>query len=468
VTAPPAISSSVPLRVAACAATAAIAAGAVVWWAMLGAPQPLAVREPIPGNRPRQHKISGWGENPGALVRGGGAPGEDIGSWPCFRGAERANVASGTTIASTWPADGPKEVWRVELGEGHAGAAVHAGRVYVLDYDTDAREDALRCISLADGEDIWRYSYSVRVKRNHGMSRTVPAVTDRHVVSIGPKCHVLCVKSRTGELVWKKDLAGEYGADVPEWYAGQCPLVDRGRAIVAIGGSALMAAFDLETGEAAWETPPIAGWTMTHASVLPVDFAGGRQYVWESTGGAVGVDAETGKVLWKHPGWTVRTANVPTTVDLGRGRLLFTGGYGTGAMVGRLIGKGGGIEFVEEYRTRSRIFGSDQHTPILHEGHVYAVTPGGALTCMTLEGKLLWKDTERNYGLGPYMFAGGKFLVLDDKPPTLCLLEVSPDGFEVKSSHRVSGGYDAWAPMAFAGGMLLLRDATTMFCYDLR
>ena len=50
--------------------------------------------------------------------------------------------------------DGP-QLWSVELGEGYAGPAVWAGRVYVLDYDRLASADALRCLSLADGK-IWR------------------------------------------------------------------------------------------------------------------------------------------------------------------------------------------------------------------------------------------------------------------------------------------------------------------------
>ena len=34
--------------------------------------------------------------------------------------------------------------------------------------------DSLRCLSLETGEEIWRYTYPVRVKWNHGMSRTSP------------------------------------------------------------------------------------------------------------------------------------------------------------------------------------------------------------------------------------------------------------------------------------------------------
>ena len=74
------------------------------------------------------------------------------------------------------------------------------------------------------------------VKRNHGMSRTVPAVTDKLVVAMGPKCHVVCLDAVTGELRWGLDLVRQYGATVPPWYAGQCPLIDNGAVILAPGG----------------------------------------------------------------------------------------------------------------------------------------------------------------------------------------------------------------------------------------
>ena len=109
-----------------------------------------------------------------------------------------------------------------------------------MDYDRDKKQDALRCLSLADGREIWRYAYPVSVKRNHGMSRTVPAVTDKLVVAMGPKCHVVCLDPATGELRWGLDLVRQYGTTVPPWYAGQCPLIDNGAVILAPGGKAAL------------------------------------------------------------------------------------------------------------------------------------------------------------------------------------------------------------------------------------
>ncbi len=147
------------------------------------------------------------------------------GEWPRFRGANFDNISTeAVPLAAKWAAGYPPLLWGLDVGEGYAGAAVSASRVYVLDYDRQAQADVLRCLALADGKELWHVSYPVVVKRNHGMSRTVPAVWGKYVVTLGPKCHVMCADATTGQVYWFKDLVREYRTDVPPWYAGQVSL----------------------------------------------------------------------------------------------------------------------------------------------------------------------------------------------------------------------------------------------------
>ena len=180
----------------------------------------------------------------------------------------------GVALADTWPEAGPPVLWSVELGEGHAAAAILNGRVYVLDHIEQESADALRCFSLADGAEIWRRSYRVRVKRNHGLSRTVPAVTPEYAVTIGPRCHVMCVDSESGDFLWGIDMVRDYGAKTPGWYTGQCPIIEEGLAILApCGTNVLMMAVDCASGEVAWTTPNPRGWDMSHSSIRPMTIA---------------------------------------------------------------------------------------------------------------------------------------------------------------------------------------------------
>ena len=237
----------------------------------------------------------------GELTTSDGQPSELPGAWPGFRGSNLNAVATvdlPRPLDRQWSEGQPKVLWDVELGEGYAGAAVADGRVYVLDYDQAKQGDAIRCLSLDDGREIWRYFYPVKTKRYHGMSRTVPVVAGDSVVTLGPKCHVLSLDAVTGALRWKRDLVREDGAKVPPWYAGQCPLVDGDRLILGVGGTdALVMALDVRTGEVLWRTPNPLGWRMTHSSLTPMNLAGEKSYVYCTSGGVVGVSATDGRLL---------------------------------------------------------------------------------------------------------------------------------------------------------------------------
>ena len=424
--------------------------------------------EPTPGSAPFAAP-----RNTGKLMPGQASPSDLPGLWPQFRGPGRTAVAP---PAEKLPARLPEKLpvlWKIEVGEGHAGVAVRNGRVYIHDYDRERSEDAIRCLSLADGGEIWRYTYYVKVKRNHGMSRTIPAVTDDHVVALGPKCHLTCLDARTGERRWTVDLVKEHGTTVPPWYAGQCALIDGGAAIVAPGADPLLMAVELAEKKIRWKTPNPGGWRMTHTSVTPMDYRGERQYVYASSRGVVGVRASDGRVRWEHPGWRNKIAAVASPVVVDSERLFFSGGYGAGCSMIRLKGELGNMEVEELWRLAPSAFGAAQHTPILYGGHLYGVMPpntanAGELACLDLDGKRLWTSgAALRFGLGPYIIVDGKLLVLADMSGDLHLFEATPEGCRHLAKWHVLDGHDAWAPMALAGGRLILRDLTQLVCLDL-
>ncbi len=401
------------------------------------------------------------------------------GSWPTYRGPGRDNVVrDGVTLADAWPDGGPPRLWRVEmLGEGYAAAAVHEGRVYVLDYDREARADTLRCLSLADGRELWRVAYAVEIRNNHGMSRTIPTVSDGRVVTIGPMLHVLCVDALSGDVLWALDLAERFGVEVPPWYAGQCPLVDEGRLILGVGGrEALMVALDLETGEEIWRTPNPDGWQMSHASVTPIEVDGLRMYVYTTLEEVLGVDAAGGELLWATDVWKGRVANTGTPVDLGGGRIMTASAYNAGAAIFQVARQPGGGASVEVLHLLPRDFGSEQQVPIFHEGYVYktGIVPRTQMTCIDpVEGTLRWASprTER-FGRGPFLLADGKLYILDDNG-RLTMARATPDEWvkldeAVILSNPDLRSLESWGPLALADGLLIARDLTQMVCVDLR
>jgi len=389
------------------------------------------------------------------------------GQWPSFRGANGDNISTDSTpLARSWGPQGPPVLWSVDLGEGYAGPAVSRSQVYVLDYDHAAQADTLRCFSLANGSQLWQNSYPASVKRNHGMSRTVPAISGQYVVTLGPKCHVTCWDADTGAIRWQIDLVQQYGTTVPDWYAGQCPLIDGRRVIIASGGKALMIAVDLASGKVLWETPNLQGWQMSHSSILPVTFQGQRMYVCCFKEGVAAISDSDGSQLWTTTEWTVSTANIPTPVPVAEGRMLLTGGYNAGSAMLQLREDGGELRPEIVYRLPAKVFSSHQHTPIFYSGHIYGVIQDGQLVCLNLAGEQVWASGHtRRFGLGPYIMAQGLIYVLSDQG-VLTLVEATPSGYKQLAQVKVLSGPEAFGVMALVGGRLLARDFTKMVCLD--
>ncbi|MBL9126421.1 MAG: PQQ-like beta-propeller repeat protein [Verrucomicrobiales bacterium] len=457
-------------------AWAPVAAGLVlllVWVGWLLAPVRTPVDLRVPGrDRPAGESAAGEVQDAFAkatVVAGPGKPAAIPGAWPRFRGAGFDGVQrDAKSLTRAWGSAGPKTLWSVEVGEGFAGPAVDGGRVYLMDYDRERQRDALRCLSLEDGAEIWRFSYPMAVKRNHGLTRTVPCVANGRVVAMGPKCHVVAVDARTGAFAWGLDLARDFGTTVPPWYAGQCPWVDGDVVVLAPGGAeALLMGVDIRTGKVSWKTPNPRGWKMTHASVVPMDWDGGRWYLYPASGGIAAVDAKDGSLAWDSTVWKINIATVPTPVVLGEGRVFLTGGYGAGSMLLQFRRVDGKLDATPVWRVKPDVFGATQHTPVWDGRHLYGIRADGRLVCLGLDGKVVWAgDAGATFGLGPLMMADGLILALSEGG-RLDAVEASPDGYRRLASASILEAHEAWAPLALAGERLLARDLTRMVCLDL-
>lgn len=453
----------------------------LTWWLLHNPVKDFIEKLPGRDNRPAVMSGEGVDIDIGAVYEGfEGSPSQIQGSWPRFRGSYFDNISrENIKLADSWGSQGPEILWSLDLGEGHAGPVVTQGRVYIMDYDEEARSDILRCFSFDDGREIWRRGYKLYVKRNHGMSRTIPAVTDKYVVTMGPKCHVMCVDAVSGDFKWGMDLVKDYGAEVPLWYTGQCPLIDAGTAVLAVGGEALLMGVDCETGEVVWQSPNPNAWKMSHSSVTPVSMRGKKMYVYCAIGGIVGISAEeetVGEVMFASDLWN-HNVIAPSPVHLGDDRILVTAGYGNGSMMLRLKLEHG-VFTAEASQTLKPDQGlaSEQQTPIYYKGHLFSILPKDAgplrtqFVCCHPDdlGTIVWSSGKTNrFGLGPYLVADDKFFIMSDDG-VLTVLQASTTEYVQLAQAKVLDGVDAWGPMALVSGRLLVRDSRRLVCLDVR
>jgi outer membrane protein assembly factor BamB len=393
--------------------------------------------------------------------------------WPQFRGSNRDNMSTETGLFKTWPAGGPKVLWKTPVAEGYAGVAIKDGIAYLNDYDTAKKAHLVRAISMADGKDVWRWSYPVEIRPSHGITRTVPAVGQKLVFSLDPKCRFHALDAKTGKVVWQKDLVKEFKSTIPGWYAGQNPLLDGDRVVIATGGDALMVAFDQATGKEVWRTANPGNDLMSHVSLMPTTIDGVKQYLYLTMNKVVGVAAADGQLLWSIP-FAVKMAACPSPVAIGDGRIFITSGYEAGSMMIQVQKGASGFTAKKLYDLTSVQFNSEVHTPVLYQNHLFAVSSKtrGRFTCLGLDGKAVWQSpvvsgdpaATRTFDLGAFLFADGMFFVLDGKTGMLRLLEANTKQYKELASAQVLTGEDVWGPIALSNGKLVIRDLSQMIC----
>jgi len=400
------------------------------------------------------------------------------GKWVRFRGAESDNInKENTKLINTFGAAGPKIKWSVNLGEGHAAPVIFNGKVYLLDYIEEKKMDALRCFSLESGTELWQRGYKIHVKRNHGMSRTLPAITDKYIVTVGPLGQVMCVNPQSGDFLWGLDMEKEYGTEIPFWYTGQCPIIDNNIAVLAPGGKAILIGVDCETGKVIWETPNPDSLQMSHSSVMPMKLGSKNTYVYAAIGAIVGISADAedrGKVLWITKVF-VPNVVAPSPLILSDNRIFMTAGYGAGSVLFKVNSNTFAVEILQEFKPKEGL-ASEQQTPVVLNDRIYGILPKDAgsmrnqFVCYSVNDvkKVIWTSGKADrFGLGPYIFADDKFFIVDDDG-SLTIAKVSKTGFVVLDKFRVIEGQDAWGPIAIADGRLLMRDSKKMVCLDIR
>jgi outer membrane protein assembly factor BamB len=395
------------------------------------------------------------------------------GDWPQFRGPDRTNISSETGLLRSWPANGPKVLWKTSVCEGYAGAAIKDGRVYLNDYNAEKKEHVTRCISLADGKDLWQWSYPVEIRPNHGITRTVPAVGKNLVFCLDPKCRFHALDAKTGKLVWQKNLVQEYKATIPGWYAGQNPLIDGDRVLIATGGDALVIAFDQATGKEIWRTPNTGKELMSHSSLMPATIAGVKQYLYLTMKNLIGIAAADGQQLWSAP-FTGKMVAVPSPVSIGDGRVFVTSGYEAGSAMYQVEKGAAGFAAKKLYSLTSTQFNSETQTPVLFQNHLFAVgsKTKGRFTCLGLDGNVVWQspvvsgnaEASRTFNLGGFLLADGMFYILDGNTGMLRLIEANTKEYKELASAQILSGEDVWGPLALSDGKLIIRDMSQMVC----
>ena len=388
--------------------------------------------------------------------------------WPQFLGPQRNGISTETGLLKAWPADGPKEVWRVAGGPGMAGLAISRGHVVTLVH----REGKQTVISVDAGTGKPQWETVVAPEYRNGMGngpRATPAIAGDQVFVFTGEGILAALNLNDGKPSWSHNVVEDLAGEVAEYGMASSPLVV-GKLVVVIAGApnAAVVAYDTKTGKLAWKAGDGAAGYSSPA-LLEV---GGRKQVVAPTGTDIfGLAADQGTVLWKYPFETNYNCNIATPLSV-NGQVFISAGENHGSVLLALKPKADAFDAKEVWSSlgTKSVLRNEWQTSILHEGHLYGFDNVGAagpvthLTCINAEtGARAWQKLR--FGKGNMIAADGK-LFATTMNGELVMISLNPASYEELGRSTVLGS-TRQAP-ALANGLLYLRDDKEVVCLDIR
>ena len=392
--------------------------------------------------------------------------------WPQWRGPQRNGISAETGLLAEWPKEGPKLVWQVkDIDSGYSTPSVVGDRLYLLS-NQGLDNEFVQMLDAKGGKRIW----SQRIGKvgnpdqqpNYPAARSTPTVDGEWVYAFGSDGDLACLERATGKVRWHANVRKDYGGQPGIWAYSESPLVDGEAVICTPGGpDATMLALNKNTGELIWKCAVAGGEQAAYTSALVIEVGGVRQYVQMLQKGLVGIEAKTGKLLWRYD----RTAKgspavIPTPVVDGDFIYSAAGRSGGGGV--RLKVNGGTFETEQLY------FSPKLPTSVggaLKVGEYLYGTSAGALLCLEFKtGNVKWDD--RSIGAAALCYADGR-LYLHGENGEVALLEATTEAYREKGRFKPvdqpdRGSSKAWAYPIIADGRLYIRDLGTLWCYDVK
>ncbi|MFK7787963.1 MAG: PQQ-binding-like beta-propeller repeat protein [Phycisphaeraceae bacterium] len=404
--------------------------------------------------------------------------------WPQHLGPTQDAVSTETGLLDIWPADGPPELWRHDVGLGFAGAAVVDGKVYLNDRQQGVA-DILRVFDLNTGKELWQHKVDAPGRVNYPGSRSTPSVTDTHVYTTGGLGHVHAINRTTKKPDWSFNIYDKYPASNKTFGFALSPvMVDDVLLISPTADDApIVVAVDPKTGKTKWESDATIVNQHTHHTPVIRTISGTRGIACRDNTHLYFIDIKTGKTIWEVKAFEIKSGPhvtiPPVTVVGKRDQYVFaTNGYEDGSVLFEVSEAG---EVTEKYRIYE---GSQVHPAIYYAGHFYlninenanlrGRNKQGGLACFDANnGEVKWKTKNTpNLNRGAVTLAEGKLYVFDGDTGELMLVNPNPDKFDLIAKFEAlkpqGRSNNAWSPIVISDGRLIIRDHRQIVCFDLR
>jgi outer membrane protein assembly factor BamB len=378
--------------------------------------------------------------------------------WFRWRGPDLNGISKESDWQPKFPAEGPKQLWKANIGTGFSSFSVSNGRVYTMGNDKDT--DTVFCFDAESGKEVWKHSYPCPLdpKYYEGGTSVTPAVDGDRVFTLSRKGDVFCLDAKTGKVVWAKNLEKELGVKIPTWGFAGSPLVEKNLLLLNVGSHGT--ALEKKTGKLIWTSDKtVSG----YSTAVPTEYDGKRCAVFAGEKSVFAVTVADGKLVWEHPWKTEYDVNAAEPIISGD-KVFISSGYNHGCAVIQI--KGDKATVIWE----NKVLKNHINSSVLFNGFLYGFDgnagPKADFRCVEFAtGNVKW--SELKLGAGALMIADGKLIIHTDKGE-LIIAEATPDSFKPISRAQVTGGRN-WTTPVLSNGRIYCRNAKgDMVCLDVK
>jgi len=386
--------------------------------------------------------------------------------WTQYGGPHQDFKASASGLASTWPEEGPRQVWQRELGDGYSSILVDNNRLYTM-YRADDKEIVI-ALSADTGKTIWEYRYDSAPSEKHAHQfgdgpRSTPLIDGDRLYTIGVSGAMHCLNKEDGTVYWKHELWKELGGNVQNHGYASSPIAYKNTIIALVGAEgASVVAFDKQDGHVVWKKQSFKN---SYSTPRVWKVFGKDHLITFMAHEVIGLDPNDGRLLWSFPHENQWEQNVCMPEWDEKARVLLISSPEAGARGLALTPNGDKFDVKEAWSTRKIQF---YHINTVRLGDfVYGSTgtmgPAFIAAVNVKTGKIAWR--ERGFKSATCVYGDGHLIILDEEG-NLALATASPDHFDVVSKTTVLNE-PAWTVPTLVGTRLYLRDKKQIKALDL-
>ena len=215
-----------------------------------------------------------------------------------FRGLNRDGVYPEKNLMTSWPAEGPAQLWiNNEIGNGYGPPAVTFNRVYVT-----GEIDTVGYLFAFDkkGKLLWKSDFGKEWVATYQGSRSTPTVVGNLIYVCSGLGFLVCINAADGSQKWSVDMIKELNGRLTLYGQAESPFVDGDQVFLVPGGEENnVVAFNRFTGKLNW-TCKGRGDVPGYNSPIVIKMPTLSILVTFSAYNMLGIDAQTGKLLWYH------------------------------------------------------------------------------------------------------------------------------------------------------------------------